>query len=330
MPNCTKFNSWSPPQGHDSGITLVDFLMSIADLEKALREYAPMDPHATVTIDSEVSYILAILDYLHSKGMLATYNKPLIKESLETLRNSIQIRGFSMLSWGFRDFQRRARCVPLADVQPQDRKTTFLCFGSLYCFGLVDNERVVQNLKPPKNGRSTDNRRFYWMRSSRLYPSFDLRKFEQHLGTSKTSFFARLTGCSQSLVQFKDIPSTEIKAQTGPEKTDTDDQESFYFRVLLEYMAAKKIIGNYNTQTYGEMMKALELASLRAVKTNATTALEHSDDSSSSLPSGDGSTRQAAVHSSQGARSHDGGAANYPKRITVSSLLENKSFAKSR
>ncbi|KAJ4465281.1 hypothetical protein C8J55DRAFT_260901 [Lentinula edodes] len=111
-PDCDKFNSWSPPhdqEEHSPEITLVDFLTSIADLQNALREYAHTNSDATVTIDSDVSYILAILDYLHSKGMLTTYDKPQIGEFLETLRNTNKISGSSMLSWGFRNLQGRVR-----------------------------------------------------------------------------------------------------------------------------------------------------------------------------------------------------------------------------
>ncbi|KAJ4468932.1 hypothetical protein C8R41DRAFT_853842, partial [Lentinula lateritia] len=311
-PDCDKFNTWSSSyngQEHNPGRTLVNFLMSIADLQSALR----VDPHNTsdtVTIDSETSYILAVLDYLQSRGMLETYNRSQIKEFLETLKNANQLPSSSMLSWGFRNFEGKGRWILLTRVPSEDRKTTLLCFGILYCFGLHDKSGV-KYLHPVTSHQIPDKRYLVGMRSSGLYPSFDLQKFEAQLKTS--SFLARLTGHSQPAIPFKDISSTEIKLETGLEKEDTEEQGSFYFRVLLGYMAAKGITGNYNTETYGKMMNVLELA--RARKTNTAVA--------AALSGGSGSTQQAPAHDTPGTNSQGGGAADYPPKISVSSLLQD-------
>ncbi|KAJ4476892.1 hypothetical protein C8J55DRAFT_561552 [Lentinula edodes] len=320
-PDCDKFNTWSSSsngQEHNPGRTLVNFLMSIADLQSALR----VDPHNTsdtVTIDSETSYVLAVLDYLQSRGMLKTYNRLQIKGFLETLKNVNQLPSSSMLSWGFRNFQGKGRWILLTRVPSEDRKTTLLCFGIRYCFGLHDKSEV-KYLHPVTSRQIPDKRYLVWMRSSGLYPSFDLQKFEEQLGASRTSFLARLTAQSQDVISFQDS-SDEIRKETGLEKRDGEDMDTFYFRVLLEYMAAKGIIGNYNRESYGKMMNALQLA--RAGKTNAAMAAELG--ASSSLPpsGGSGSTQQAPAHDTPGTNLQGGGAADYPPRISVSSMLQN-------
>ncbi|KAJ3897706.1 hypothetical protein F5879DRAFT_1074174, partial [Lentinula edodes] len=91
-PNCDKFNHWSPtpppPHAHDlgynePGTTLVEFLKSIENLRSALdHAHANSNLDITVAIDSPVSYILAVLDYLYSKGMLITYDKPSILDTI--------------------------------------------------------------------------------------------------------------------------------------------------------------------------------------------------------------------------------------------------------
>ncbi|KAJ3861050.1 hypothetical protein EV359DRAFT_66813 [Lentinula novae-zelandiae] len=332
-PDCDKFNTWSFSNGpeHNPGRTLVDFLMNIADLQSALRDY-PHNASDPVTIDSEASYILAVLDYLQSRGMLKTYDRSQIKEFLETLKyanqlkNANQLPSSSMLSWGFRNFQGKGRWILLTGVPSEDRKTTLLCFGIRYCFGLHDKSEV-KYLHPVNSHQIPDKRYLVWMRSSGLYPSFDLQKFEEQLGASRTSFLARLTAQSQDVISFQDS-SDEIRKETGLEKRDGEDMDTFYFRVLLGYMAAKGIIGNYNRESYGKMMNALQLA--RAGKTNAAMAAElgASGASSSLPPSGDsGSTQQAPAHDTPGTNSQGGGAADYPPKISVSSMLQNANQA---
>ncbi|GAW02492.1 hypothetical protein LENED_004150 [Lentinula edodes] len=284
-PNCDKFNTWSE-QNHEK--TLVNFLMSIADLRNALTHSKAT---VTVTIDSQVSYILAILDYLHSEGMITAYDKPQIETFLKSLQSPKPLRGASRLSWGFWGFHpkhpRLENWSYVADVKLPKKTSPLLCFGVDYCFGL-QSDNTVRDIKP----------------ALKINPGKETR-FENHLGTSTTSFFARLIGHSHSPVRFQDISSEEIESETKLKKLDGEEMETFYFRVLLGYMAAKEIIGNYNKDTYGEIMKALEL--VRAGKRKAAGAEEEpGDDSSSSLPSGGGSAQPAQ--------------ANYT-RISVSSML---------
>ncbi|KAJ3846898.1 hypothetical protein EV368DRAFT_69541 [Lentinula lateritia] len=303
-PDCDKFNTWSFSNGpeHNPGRTLVDFLMNIADLQSVLRDY-PHNASDPVTIDSEASYILAVLDYLQSRGMLKTYDRSQIKEFLGTLKKANQIPSSSMLSWGFRNFQGKGRWILLTGVPSKDEKTTLLCFGIFYCFGLHDKSEV-KYLHPVPSHRKPDERYSVWMRSPGLYPSFDLQKFEEQLRASRTSFLARLTAHSQDVISFQDFPPDEIKKETGLEKRDGEDMDTFYFRVLLGYMATKQIIGNYNTKTYGEIMKALELASSNSTQQAQAAVV-------------------AVAHDTAGTNSQGRGAANYTPRISVSSLLQN-------
>ncbi|KAH7874518.1 uncharacterized protein C8R40DRAFT_1069905 [Lentinula edodes] len=120
----------------------------------------------------------------------------------------------------------------------------------------------------------------------------------------------RLTAQSQDVISFQDS-SDEIRKETGLKKRNGEDMDTFYFRVLLGYMAAKGIIGNYNRETYGNMMNALQLA--RAGKTNAAML-----GASSSLPpsGGSGSTQQAPAHDTPDTNLQGGGAADYPPRIS--------------
>ncbi|KAJ3861049.1 hypothetical protein EV359DRAFT_84716 [Lentinula novae-zelandiae] len=330
-PNCDKFNTWSE-QNYEK--TLVNFLMSIEDLQNALTKLG-----ATVTIDSQVSYILAILDYLHSKEMIETYDKPQIETFLKSSRSITILPWASRLSWGFRGPNRSQhwldKWMPLAGVNLPEKTTPFLCFGFDHCFGLSSSDTIVRDIKPaPKNNlvRGTqyvNTLHHFPLGSATLYPSFNLQSFENHLGTSTTSFFARLIGHSHSPVRFQDISSEEIENETKLKKCDGEDMDTFYFRVLLGYMAAKGIIGNYNTKTYGEIMKALEL--VRAGNVKAAGAEEPGDDSSASLLSSGGGLAQqeqeavvaAPVHNSPGTNSQGGDAADYLPRISVSSMLQN-------
>ncbi|KAJ3870621.1 hypothetical protein F5051DRAFT_447414 [Lentinula edodes] len=311
-PNCDKFNTWSE-QNYEK--TLVNFLMSIADLQNALSK---LDTTVTITIDSQVLYILGVLDYLHSKGMIKTYDKSQIEtflKSLQSLQSPKPLPCASKLSWGFRGSNQRQlghdKWMLLVDVKLPKKTLPILCFGLDHCFGLKIDD-TVRDIKPTlksNRGKETpyvNTRNHFPLESATLYPSFNLQNFENHLQTSSTtSFFARLIGHSHPPVRFKDISSEEIKRKTGLEKEATEDQESFYFCVLLGYMAAKGIIENYERETYGEIMKALEL--LRAGKMKAAGAEEEpGDDSSCSLPSGGGSAQPAQ--------------ANYT-RISVSNML---------
>ncbi|KAJ3885969.1 hypothetical protein GG344DRAFT_82167 [Lentinula edodes] len=310
-PNCDKFNTWSE-QNYEK--TLVNFLMSIADLQNALSK---LDATVTITIDSQVSYILGVLDYLHSKGMIETYDKSQIETFLKSLP-MILLPCASKLSWGFRGVNQMQsgveKWMPSVDVKLPKKTSPILCFGLDHCFGLKSDDTVRDIAPSIKSNPGTQTRyvntQYYFpLGSATLYPSFNLQSFENHLGTSTTSFFARLIGHSHSPVRFKDISSEEIKRETGLEKEATEDQESFYFRVLLGYMAAKEIIGNYNKDTYGEIMKALEL--VRAGKKKAAGAEEErGDDSSPSLPSGGGPAQPAQADHSQ--------------RISVSSMLNSR------
>ncbi|KAJ3913440.1 hypothetical protein F5877DRAFT_71566 [Lentinula edodes] len=329
-PNCDKFNTWSE-QNHEK--TLVNFLMSIADLRNALTHSKAT---VTVTIDSQVSYILAILDYLHSEGMITAYDKPQIETFLKSLQSPKPLRGASRLSWGFRGFYPKHPWLEnwshVADVKLPKKTSPLLCFGVDHCFGL-QSDNTVRDIKPALKinpGKETQyvNTQYHFpLGSATLYPSFNLQSFENHLGTSTTSFFARLIGHSQPPVRFKDISSEEIESETKLKKLDGEEMETFYFRVLLGYMAANEIIGNYNKDTYGEIMEALEL--VRAGKMKAAGAEEPGDDSSASLLSSGGGLAQqeqeavvaAPVHNSPGTNSQGVGAANYPQRISVSSLL---------
>ncbi|KAJ4476890.1 hypothetical protein C8J55DRAFT_92072 [Lentinula edodes] len=328
-PNCEKFNTWSEKNYEK---TLVDFLMSIVDLRNALTH-----SDATVTIDSQVSYILAILDYLCSKGMITAYSKPQIKKVLEQSQSPKPLSGASRLSWGFRGSNSKQPWLEnwrlLAEVKLPEKTSPLLCFGVDHCFGLK-SDNTVRDIKPAlksfkgKETQYVNTRNLFPLGSATLYPSFNLQSFETHLQTSSTtSFFVRLIGHSHSPVRFQDISSEEIESETKLKKLDGEDMETFYFRVLLGYMAAKEIIGNYNKDTYGEIMKALEL--VRAGKMKAAGAEEPGDDSSASLLSSGGGLAQqeqeavvaAPVHNSPGTNSQGVGAANYPQRISVSSLL---------
>ncbi|KAJ4476857.1 hypothetical protein C8J55DRAFT_91367 [Lentinula edodes] len=318
-PNCDKFNTWSE-QNYEK--TLVNFLMSIADLQNALSK---LDTTVTITIDSQVSYILGVLDYLHSKGMIETYDKSQIEtflkslQSLQLLQSPKPLPCASKLSWGFRGSNQRHlghdKWMLLVDVKLPKKTSPILCFGLDHCFGLKIDD-TVRDIKPTlksNRGKETpyvNTRNHFPLGSATLYPSFNLQNFENHLQTSSTtSFFARLIGHSHPPVRFKDISSEEIKRETGLEKEATEDQESFYFRVLLGYMAAKGIIGNYNKDTYGEIMEALEL--VRTGKRKAAGAEEErGDDSSPSLPSGGGPAQPAQADHSQ--------------RISVSSMLNSR------
>ncbi|KAF8829014.1 hypothetical protein HHX47_DHR3001191 [Lentinula edodes] len=334
-PNCDKFNTWSEKNYEK---TLVDFLMSIVDLQNALTK---LDATVTVTIDSQVSYILGVLGYLHSKGMIIAYDKPQIKKFLEQPQSLKPLSVPSTLSWGFRGYKKKTNSNSNMNTDAKTRRSregwmflkdmnlplhektsSLLCFGIDHCFGLRSDDMTVRDINPTskrdKGHHYLDRRYHFVLGSATLYPSFNLQRFEGHLGTSTTSFFARLIGHSQHPAQFADIRSEEIKKETGLEKRDGENMDTFYFRVLLGYMAAKEIIGNYNTKTYDEIMKALELA--KAGKTNAAVAEEEpGDDVSSSLPSGGGSTQP--VHDSLGTNSQGGGATNLPPRISVLSML---------
>ncbi|KAJ4468933.1 hypothetical protein C8R41DRAFT_984586 [Lentinula lateritia] len=317
-PDCDKFNTWSE-QNYEK--TLVNFLMSITDLRNALTK-----SDATVTIDSEVSYILAILDYLHSKGMIETYDKPQIETFLKPFQSITILPWASRLSWGFRGVNKRQhwldKWMPLAGVKLPEKTTPFLCFGFDHCFGLNSSDMIVRDIKPaPKNNlvkgtHYVNTLHHFPLQSATLYPSFNLQSFENHLQTSSTtSFFIRLIGHCQPPVRFEDISSKEIESETKLKKLDGEDLETFYFRVLLGYMAANGIIGNYNTETYGEIMKALEL--VRAGKTNTAQAV------AAELSGGSGSTQQAPAHDTPGTNSQGGDAADYLSRISVSSMLQN-------
>ncbi|GAW02494.1 hypothetical protein LENED_004152 [Lentinula edodes] len=273
-PNCDKFNHWSPtpppPHAHDlgynePGTTLVEFLKSIENLRSALdHARANSNLDITVAIDSPVSYILAVLDYLYSKGMLITYDKPSI---LDTISLPAKIPGPSRLSWGFlgpKGKTTKLRWLKLPNIQ---FGKTFLCFGVSHCFGL-DNGGVRDILPIAAKG-SLDGRYFYRMINPRLYPSFNLQKFEECLKTSV--FLTKLTGHSdEGGIRFADIPHEEIREETGAQEVVGEDEDSFYFRVLLRYMMVKGIIEKYDPQTHAEMRKALEFA--KAGKTDATVA----------------------------------------------------------
>ncbi|KAJ4476888.1 hypothetical protein C8J55DRAFT_606647 [Lentinula edodes] len=273
-PNCDKFNHWSPtppPHAHDlgynePGTTLVELLKNIENLQSALHDHARANPNLdiTVAIDSPVSYILAVLDYLYSKGMLITYDKPSI---LDTISLPTKMPGPSRLSWGFLESKseaNRQRWLKFPNIQSGK---TFLCFGVSHCFGL-DNGRVRDILPMPSKG-SLDGRYFYRMINPRLYPSFNLQKFEECLKTSV--FLTKLTGHSdEGGIRFADIPHEEIRQETGVQENVGEDEDSFYFRVLLRYMMVKGIIEKYNPQTHAQMRKALEFA--KAGKMDATVA----------------------------------------------------------
>ncbi|KAJ3928939.1 MAG: hypothetical protein NXY57DRAFT_977381 [Lentinula lateritia] len=374
-PNCDKFNDWSPtppppPHAHDlgyneSGTTLVEFLKSIENLQSALHDHARSNPNLdiTVAIDSPVSYILAVLDYLYSKGMLITYDKPSI---LDTISLPAKIPGASRLSWGFLEPKgktNKQRWLKFPDIRFGKK---FLCFGVSHCFGL-DNGRVRDILPIAAKG-SLDGRYFYRMINPRLYPSFNLQKFEQCLKTSV--FLTKLTGHSdEGDIRFADIPHEEIREEAGIQEFVGEDEDSFYLRVLLRYMMVKGIIEKYNPQTHAEMRKALEFAKegkmdaavAKASKTDAAVAkagktdvavgaiVALGGDSDSHQPpptlppavgtspgsTGSGSTHRegaahaqagvvAEVHSSHGDNTQGGRAVNpYPPKISVSSLLQN-------
>ncbi|KAJ3811493.1 hypothetical protein F5876DRAFT_64761, partial [Lentinula aff. lateritia] len=187
-PNCDKFNSWSG-QNHEK--TLVDVLMSIADLQNLLTKL-----DATVTIDSQVSYILAILHYLHSKGMIKTYDKSQIETFLNSSQSITRLPWASRLSWGFRGSKRKqtssGKWMLSANVKLPKETMPFLCFGFDHCFGLKSDDMIVRDIKPaPKSNSVTGTH-------NTLYPSFNLQKFKEQLGAPRTSFLARLTAQSQN------------------------------------------------------------------------------------------------------------------------------------
>ncbi|KAF8829012.1 hypothetical protein HHX47_DHR3000773 [Lentinula edodes] len=354
-PDCDKFNDWShtppPPYAHDlgynePGTTLVDFLKSIKNLQSALHDCANPNLDITVVIDSPVSYILAVLDYLYSKGMLIAYDKPSIKDLLDTISLLAKIPGPSRLSWGFLESKSKTNKQRWLKFPNIHSGKTLLCFGVSHCFGLEGDARRVRDIRPIVGIGGLDGRYFFRMFSARLYPSFNLQKFEECLETSV--FLAKLTGRSDDGgIRFAAIPHHEIKKETGLEKELGEDEDSFYFRVLLGYMMVKGIIERYNSQTYAEMMRALGFA--RAGKTDAAVAaaVALGGDSGSHQPpptlppavgispgSTGSSTREGAthaqagvvaeVHSSHGDNTAGGSAMKpYPPRISVSSLLQN-------
>ncbi|KAJ3885970.1 hypothetical protein GG344DRAFT_82168 [Lentinula edodes] len=349
--DCDRFNRWSPPAPplHAHGLwdngpatTLVDILKNIVNLQSALRDYAPANPtlDVTVTIDSPVSYILAILDYLQLQGMLMKYDRPVVKELLDGMISTqkqdvppVVTSSSLTLSWGFRFFtgtaaakpqqgRDRSRWMTLTDPMLSVGKT-FLCFGTLHCFGLGDGDGgMVKDIQPRTRQANLEQHFHFIMGNHAIYPSFDLQKFEESLKASV--FLLKLTGHFRPPVRFADISSEEIQKESGLSKTPAEDHDTFYFRVLLEYMAANGIIGNYNTETYNNMIKALGLA--RAAKPDVAVGSELIGElapvvgTSSTHP---GVAQAPTAHSSHSANSQVGSAGNYLPRISVVSLLQN-------
>ncbi|KAJ3803665.1 hypothetical protein F5876DRAFT_84764 [Lentinula aff. lateritia] len=362
-PNCNKFNKWSPtPSSHahdvgntEPGTTLVEFLKSIENLQSALHDHARANPNLdiTVAIDSPVLYIFAVLDYLCLKGMLITYDKLSIKDLLDMISLPAKILGSSRLSWGFLEFKSKTnkhRWLKFPNIR--SNRKTFLCFCVFHCFGLEGDTRRVRDMPPIVVQGILDSWSFYRMSRPGLYPLFNLQKFEECLKMSV--FLTKLTGHSDGGgIRFADIPCDEIKEETGLEKDLGEDEDLFYFCVLLGYMMMKGIIEKYNSQTHAEMMKALGFSRVGKMDVAVAAADESSGDLDfhqppSTLPpavgTSPGSTgncltcregvahAQAGVvaekHSSHSDNTQGGGAVKpYPPRNSVLSLLQNTEYA---
>ncbi|KAJ3915374.1 hypothetical protein F5877DRAFT_81904 [Lentinula edodes] len=281
--------------------TLVEFLTSIVNLENAM---------SGTEINSEISYILAVLDYLQTNQMLVHYEKESIKKMLEQIK-SLQINapklskipGISRLSWGFYSSSKKTWVTASRMKLPSGVKFQFLCFGVQHCFGL-DSDGKVQDIAPQLSGANFVDTRYHlaWD-NSKEYPSFNLKKFEEFSKTS--TFFTRLFS-----TPFADIEPA-IEKEIGLKKGVDEDENTFFFRALLKYMASKEIITNYNEQRYDQEIKDLEL--IRTKDSKAPTLL---DNSNTPRVMGSGST-QAGAPEGSGNNSSVGGST----RVTVSSLL---------
>ncbi|KAH7869759.1 uncharacterized protein C8R40DRAFT_723608 [Lentinula edodes] len=261
-------------------------------------------------INSEISYILAVLDYLQTNQMLVHYEKESIKKMLEQIK-SLQINapklskipGISRLSWGFYSSSKKTWVTASRMKLPSGVKFQFLCFGVQHCFGL-DSDGKVQDIAPQLSGANFVDTRYHlaWD-NSKEYPSFNLKKFEEFSKTS--TFFTRLFS-----TPFADIEPA-IEKEIGLKKGVDEDENTFFFRALLKYMASKEIITNYNEQRYDQEIKDLEL--IRTKDSKAPTLL---DNSNTPRVMGSGST-QAGAPEGSGNNSSVGGST----RVTVSSLL---------
>ncbi|KAJ4467370.1 hypothetical protein C8J55DRAFT_227813 [Lentinula edodes] len=301
VPNYNNFNVWSP-KGQPK-LTLVEFLTSIVDFKQAMPG---------TEINSEISYILAVLDYLQTNQMLVRYEKEGIKLALEQIKSTqidapklSKIPGRSRLSWGFYSWSKKAWVTASRLKLPPRVKFQFLCFGVQHCFGL-DRDGKVQDIAPKPGGSLgsfADTRYHLAWDNPKENPTFNLKKFEEFSKTS--TFFTRLFS-----TPFADIEPA-IKKEIGLKKGVDEDENTFFFRALLKYMASKEIITNYNEQTYDQEIKDLEL--IRTKDSKAPTLL---DNSNTPRVVGSGST-QAGAPEGSGNNSSVGGST----RVTVSSLL---------
>ncbi|KAJ3811151.1 hypothetical protein F5876DRAFT_76081 [Lentinula aff. lateritia] len=304
-PDCNNFNAWSY-KGQPK-LTLVELLTNIVDFKKAM---------SGTEINSEISYILAVLDYLHTNQMLVGYEEERIKTVLEGLKSSqidapklSKIPGSSRLSWGFYSWPEKAWVTASRLGLPKKVVSLSLCFGVQHCFGL-DPDGKVQDEAPKKNpnGNFADTRYHLAWNNPKEHPSFNLEKFEKF----KTSPF--FTGLFST--RFADIEPAEIKKETGLEKGVDEDGNTFFFRALLKYMASKEIITHYNEQACVQEIKDLEL--IRKKDSKAPVLL---DNSNTPRVVDSGST-QAGAPEGSGNNSSVGGST----RVTVSLLRPNAAF----
>ncbi|KAJ4467367.1 hypothetical protein C8J55DRAFT_227833 [Lentinula edodes] len=265
-PNCDKFNVWSYES--QPKLTLVEFLTSIVNLQNAI---------SGTEIDSEISYILAVLDYLHTNQMLVQYEKEGIKLALDQIKSTqldapklSKIPGSSRLSWGFYSWPENAWATASKSGLPEKVVSLSLCFGVQHCFGL-DPDGKVQDKAPKKilNRNFADTRYHLAWDNPKEHPSFNLKKFEEF---ETSPFFTRMFS-----TRFADIEPAEIKKETGLEKGVDEDGNTFFFRALLKYMASKEIITNYNEQTCDQEIKDLEVRVIRTKGSKAPALLDNSN-----------------------------------------------------